>query len=333
MSRLGVAFRLGIVALALTTAPPPRAPEPAVVDLAASADPSAACATFGETWMTHIFDTSALPGGPFYVNDHTLIQGPDGTWHLFGIFNREPMGADNEVDFVHAIAVERSPAKWGEAAFAVVPAPFSIALHADAGIGESHLWAPHVIKSGDRFLMFYNGGGRDDDHASIRLAESFDLYRWARVSVGPLFEDFCAARDPFVVEKDGLFSLYYTRCESLWHKVSGVALRTSTDLRHWSDANMVLVLGDDTLMPNSGYTESPFVFERGGVTILSVTGYPKLWDGTFLYRAESKERFANVPFAKVRSHAGEWLFVEDRAFITHAGPGQSGVWLSRIQGL
>ena len=36
--------------------------------------------------MTRVFDTESLPGGPYYVNDHTLIPSNDGRWHLFGIF-------------------------------------------------------------------------------------------------------------------------------------------------------------------------------------------------------------------------------------------------------
>ena len=40
-------------------------------------------------------------------------------------------------------------------------------------------------------MMVYQGGGADDYHAAIRLAESDDLYRWTRVGHVPLFEDFC----------------------------------------------------------------------------------------------------------------------------------------------
>src|SRR5687767_14949203 len=75
-------------------------------------DPDATCTTVEQAPMVHVFDTRSMEGPPTYVNDHTLVQGPDGTWHLFGIFHREPMGADTEIDFVHAVANERDPAKW-----------------------------------------------------------------------------------------------------------------------------------------------------------------------------------------------------------------------------
>lgn len=40
--------------------------------------------------MVHVFDTTPLTDarGPWYVNDHTLVQGPDRTWHLFGAGQR-----------------------------------------------------------------------------------------------------------------------------------------------------------------------------------------------------------------------------------------------------
>lgn len=332
MKRLPIAAAL--LALLATLYPAPRASTSGdELDLAPTRDPSAACEALDEDWMVHIFDTATMPDGPWYVNDHSLVQAPDGSWHLYGIFNREPMGADNEVRFVHAIAKEPTPSKWTDGSFLPAPPPYTFALAADPGIGESHLWAPHVMKSGARWLMFYNGGGRDDDHASIRLATSEDLYEWARASAAPLFEDYCAARDPMVIERDGVYSMYYTRCESLWHKVSGVALRTSTDLLHWSEPKMALTMGDDTLMPNSGYSESPFVFRRNGVWMLSITEYPRAWDGTYLYRSADPTLFPTTPFAKLRAHAGEWLFEEDRTWLTHAGPGQGGVWLARVKGI
>src|SRR6187549_2802635 len=85
-------------------------------------DPDGTCKTVEQSPMVHVFDTRSMEGPATYVNDHTLVQGPDGAWHLFGIFHREPMGADDEIDFVHAVANERDPAKWDEGAFVAAPA-------------------------------------------------------------------------------------------------------------------------------------------------------------------------------------------------------------------
>lgn len=173
---------------------------------AANAEPSPAGAPLPQSAMIHVFDTTSLAGGPWYVNDHTLVQAPDGVWHLFGIFHHELVDGDAEVDFIHALSDEPDLATWQEGTFHAAPGELSIALTADRSLGETHLWAPHVVAAEGRWFMIYQGGG-DGDHASIRLAESDDLYRWRRASNLPLFEDLCVARDPMLVRRGPLWSL------------------------------------------------------------------------------------------------------------------------------
>jgi hypothetical protein len=294
-------------------------------------DPTARCATFEQGEMVHVFDTTSLPGGPHYVNDHTLVQGPDGSWHLFGIFHTEPMGDDTEVDLIHAVSRQRDPAKWEEGSFEAADEPYRIALHAERAIGETHAWAPHVVAWEGRWLMVYQGGGADDYHASIRLAESDDLYHWERVGHVPLFEDFCEARDPMLVRREGAWALYYSRCDSITRKVSGVAYRLSHDLVHWSEGRMALTMESSPPTSNAAYAESPFVFERGGFFWLSVSAYPIAWDATLVYRSTIPSAFPDAPLTRLRAHAAEWVFdARGRAWLTHAGPGQRGVWVSPI---
>jgi hypothetical protein len=295
------------------------------------ATPPPPCPPLAQGAMIHVFDTTSLEGGPWYVNDHTLTQAPDGLWHLFGIFHHEPVNADAEVDFIHAVSDEPDIATWRDGTFHAAPGDLAIALTADRSLGETHLWAPHVVAAAGRWFMIYQGGGDDGDHASIRLAESDDLYRWRRASNRPLFEDFCVARDPMLVRRDPLWSLYYTRCESPRRRVSGVAHRTSADLVHWSAPTMALTLGEATERFDSGHTESPFVFERGDHHYLSVTAYPIGWDATFVYRSHDPLSFPDAPIGRLRAHAAEWLFDgRGQAYATHAGPGQRGVWISRV---
>lgn len=297
-------------------------------------DPEGTSTIVEQDPMVHVFDTRTIPGPATYVNDHTLVQGPDGAWHLFGIFHREPMGDDTEVDFVHAVASEREPSKWGDGAFVAAPEPHTIALRADPQVGETHLWAPHVVAAEGRWFMIYQGGGADDYHASIRIAESADLYRWSRIGSVPLFDDFCAARDPMLTRRDDVWLMHYTRCESVRRKVSGVAIRSSRDLVHWTEPVMGAVFAAHPPTSNSAYAESPFVFDRGGYHYLSVTAYPLAWDATLLYRSRAPLAFPDVPFTRLRGHAAEWVFDDHGgAFMTHAGPGQRGVWLSRIEGI
>lgn len=311
---------------------PPRGSEPP--------DPLAMSAKLEQGWMVRVFDTASLAAslgepeiGSTYVNDHSLVRGKDGTWHLFGIWHREPFTPDAEVEFIHAVAREPDPAKWDEGAFEVVARPFTVALRADESIGETHIWAPHVVAAEGRYWMTYQGGGADRDKSSIRLAESTDLYRWTRVGQVPLFEDICEARDPMVVRKDDLWAMYYTRCDSTTTRTSGVAYRLSRNLWQWGEPHMVLTLDDAPHIPNSGYTESPFVFERNHHHYLSVTSYPLEWDATMLYRSPAPYAFPSAPFTRLRGHAGEWVSSGDRVFLTHAGPGQRGVLMSEIRGL
>jgi hypothetical protein len=303
-------------------------------------DPGAMSATVTQGPMTRVFDTTEIDEqtAPIltYVNDHTFIQNAkDQTWHLFGIWHKEPFDPSDETTFVHAVAREPDPAKWTEGSFEIAARPFSSALEADRSIGETHIWAPHVAYAEGRYWMAYQGGGADGDHASIRLAESNDLYSWVRIASVPLFEDICEARDPMLVRKDNAWALYYTRCESTSKRTSGVAYRLSRNLVHWTEPKMVLTLDEHPRIPNSGYAESPFVFERGGYHYLSVTSYPLQWNATMLYRSPAPFAFPSAPFTRLRAHAGEWLTSANgqRLFLTHAGPGQRGVLMTEISGI
>jgi hypothetical protein len=314
---------------ALAGAAPPPSTQPA-----GPGDPSKSCAAVEQSAMIHLFDSASLEGGPYYVNDHTLVQGPGGEWHLFGIFNKEPMRDDLEHDFVHAVAGERDPARWTTGSFEAVSEPYRIALHADRALGEKHAWAPHVVRWDGRYMMVYQSGGPDEDHASIRLAESDDLYTWTRVGRLPLFEDFCVARDPMLVRREGAWALYYTRCDSVSGRHSGVAYRLSHDLVHWTEARMALSLEQMPKTSNSAYTESPFVFEHGGSYWLSVSAYPLAWDATLVYRSSVPSSFPDVPYTRLRARAAEWVFGKrGELWLTHAGPGQRGVWMSAIDGM
>src|ERR1035438_6156644 len=52
----------------------------------------------------HVFDPSVGEKEAWYLNDHCLIQGKDGTWHLFGNTQKEPADPDHESFFLHATA-------------------------------------------------------------------------------------------------------------------------------------------------------------------------------------------------------------------------------------
>ncbi len=132
--------------------------------------------------------------------------------------------------------------------------------------------------------------------------------------------------------------VYYTRCASIESPLSGVAYRTSLDLFHWSPPAMALTLGPEMAMRNSGYTESPFVFERKGWFYLTLTSYPVDYDA---YVRLPLALAARVPAARRRPAArprgrvgrGGGDFEAGRLFFTHAGAGKGGVFLQELLGL
>ncbi|WP_437693010.1 DUF2961 domain-containing protein [Sorangium sp. So ce176] len=284
-----------------------------------------------------IFDAHDLPGGPFYVNDHSILQLPDGRWILTGIFRREPYRSDLEREFVLATAPGPGPERWIEAAspsFSMASERFAARALAD----ERWIWAPHVARDRDGSLvMVFHVGTHDPDRSGFRMARSRDGIHWAREG-GTLFEDICVARDPMLVRLGDLWVIYYTRCASRASPRSGVAYRTSPDLARWSPPAMALTLGPETAMPNSGHTESPFVFERKGWFYLTFTSYPVDYDATFVHRSRSPFAFPPRPIARLRAHAAEWVaeggdFDKGRLFFTHAGAGKGGVFLQELFGL
>lgn len=94
---------------------------------------------------------------------------------------------------------------------------------------------------------------------------------------------------------------------------------------------LTLTLESTPAMFNSGYTESPFVFERNGWYYPSVTSYPVAYDATFVYCSHSPFHFSEPPIARLAAHAAEWIFTDSgEAFMTHCGPGQGGVWVSPV---
>jgi hypothetical protein len=282
-----------------------------------------------------ILDTSDLPEGRHYINDHSLLRLTDGRWLLTGIFHLEPSNGRDEREFIHATAPASEPSAW----YALPgpffrPSPQLIALR--AAEDEPWIWAPHVVRDDDSLVMIYHAGVIEPDRAIFHLARSRDGgATWTREG-GTLFEDFCVARDPMLLRLGALWVVYYTRCDTKDSQHSGVAYRLSTNLREFGEPSMALTL--PVARFDSGHTESPFVFHRRGWFYLTVTSYPVDWDATFVYRSRSPFHFPPEPVARLTAHAAEWVaegddFENGRLFFTHAGPGQGGVWLRELFGL
>ncbi len=222
--------------------------------------------------FVRIYDPSVGEAEPWYINDHTFVKDAAGTWHLFGITHAEPMAPFDELNFAHATA----PAllgPWTKQPFALTVAP---------ELGETHLWAPHVITHDGRYWMFYCAGGAAKSTYRIHLATSDDCYTWTRHPANPLVVDGYEARDPMVLHVDDRWIMYYTATSEPSGGNFVVAATESTDLVHWS--GRTIVYRDPLSGTMAGPTESPFVLARDGRFLLMIG--PD-WEGILAARARA----------------------------------------------
>ncbi|MFG3404321.1 hypothetical protein [Streptomyces sp. NPDC048142] len=283
-----------------------------------SAAMSAESVTSGD--FVRIYDPSAGESRPWYINDHTFIRDEaTGTWHLFGITHAEPADPEDEDSFAHATA----PSLQG---------PWTkqpMALNVDPSYGESHLWAPHVIRSGSTYYMFYAGGQTEGDlsRSQINLATSTDLRHWERRAEGPLFRDGLEARDPMVTRVGDQWVMYYTATETATGGRNVVAYRTSSDLITWGPRSIAFTASGD------GWTESPYVMQRDGLWHLFIGGSSATdYVGAEVYASADPFRFSSSgQVGRLPSHAAEVVPDQNgKLWVSSAGWGNGGVDLAPL---
>jgi hypothetical protein len=302
-----------------------------------------------------IYDPSIGEQEPWYINDHSIIRGPDGAWHLFGITRQEPPNWMEEQSFAHATAPALTAAPWRKQPYA---------LTADyAEHGEVHLWAPHVIEHAGTYYMYYCAGAgtaptrtevtrqnRDSQNYRTHLATSTDLRTWVRHPANPMFTDGWDARDPMVLRLPedapgtgpdgqplaGKWILYYTATDPVDGGNHVVACRVSDDLVNWSDR--AIAYRDPTIGRGGGTTESPFVVHRGDWYYLFIAprggpGNGYAYAGTDVFRSRDPLQFASEDIVgHIPAHAGEVVRDTDGTwYITHCGWGQGGVYLAPLR--
>jgi beta-fructofuranosidase len=276
--------------------------------------------------FTKIYDPSEQEEG-WYINDHCLIRGDDGLWHMFGITHAEPANPQDEKHFAHATAKTLLQSQWQKQDFA---------LSVDPVWHERHLWAPHVIRHDDLYYMFYCAGDEDDALYRIHLATSTDLWNWQRHAANPMLQDGYHARDPMVLRVGDEWLMYYTATSGPYSGNHVVACVRSSDLLHWSDKRVVLV--HERTGTYGGPCESPFVVQRGKYFYLFAgpeAGYDDTetgYRGQVVYRSDDAfhwERSQQVGI--IDAHASEIVRDETgRWFVTHCGWGQGGLYIAPL---
>jgi hypothetical protein len=246
---------------------------------------------------------------PWCINDHALIQGPDRTWHLFGITHPKPLDffKDPGRRLAHATASSLRQGPWQARPPAVT---------ADTErYREYLLWAPHVIRYRSAYYLFVCVGDRDTHRYRLHLLTSPDLRTWTRHPDNPLVSDGFDGRDPMVLPLRGGWVMYYTATSTPDGGNHVVACVTSRDLVHWSSRRVAFV--HPQVGTFGGPTESPFVVQRGeryylflcdnDQTDVYVSPDPFHWD-----IADKAGRIHSHASEIVRDAAGHW-------YISHAG--------------
>ena len=221
------------------------------------------------------------------IADHAWIEDAHGAHHLF--FQNEDWGAGS--DIVHYVTTDLQALTY-----------VGVALQKNPGGWDSRaLWAPHIVRHGHTYFMFYTGtsGTGTSMKQRLGLATSTDLVTWTRTPVnlcpgtsgdGCIYE--CAeswttwgqpgahnqqCRDPFVLW-DGehrRWVLFATARSTNGYGVVTVA--TSSDLMHWAGAGYIdatrLLIGGSGSQPVGGQAENPYVLFRGGTYTLLFTDW------------------------------------------------------------
>ena len=257
-------------------------PNPATLDLPALVEP---------------VRNSDTPAGPHSheCEDHHIFKSTDGAWHLWGCIRNTTVGRI----LYRWEGINLTEAPWqptGEIIRVDRDAGESLAHHG----GEERIQSPFVVMVDGTYFMFYGGGGsgineegkllnpRDPDMAGqMCMLTSSDGRYWkrhlnedgqSRVFVGPI-----AARDPCLINIDGLWTIYYAGYHGQEDGQAGFYARTSSDLIHWSGRKLVHL--DPRYGGHPWQSECPHVVYRDGYYYLFRTVHYASSE-TYVFRSE-----------------------------------------------
>lgn len=275
----------------------------------------------------------------WHVNDHAFVRGPDDLWHMFGIAWPDPgVKPGPPRGFLeHATSPLLEGSEWTRR---------DPVLELREGLGETVMWAPHVVEHAGTFYLFACTGGPDPTRWGLGLATSKDLIRWERASDRPLFRDGFQARDPMVIRlpEERKWVMYYTATEEPEGGRHAVAYRTSDDLARWSERRVAFL--DDHRGTDYGPTESPFVVHRGGYYYLFLgprpydrptPGRPNFrhpgYVGTDVFASRDWRSWTKgQAVGHIPAHAPEVVRERgDRWYVSHCGIAQGGLFLAPLR--
>ena len=251
-------------------------------------------------------------------------MGFDGRWHVFGIWHPEPAAPLDETMFLHASADDLEGAQW---------TIHDSVLHARTELGETHVWAPHVIHHEGRYWMFYAGGTEDHTAYRMTLATSEDLFTWTPHEQ-ILFEDGFDARDPMVIHDGQRWLMYYTRNSVATAASTRWGVRTSEDLLTWSEP---AVAYESTVSGSyGGPTESPVRGAQGrglGPVRVRVHETTAPWPTSRPIRCASRTPGRSTWTSTSTAPRSSPIQATGRTWITGGGWGRGGLSIRELQSL
>jgi len=233
----------------------------------------------GQWWtVAHNPDLGPLTGEKQQPVDFSVWQAADGTWQLWSCIRGTKCGGNTRL-FYRWEGRRLTDPDWQ---------PMGIAMQADANHGETPggLQAPHVVRAGNEYLMFYG----DWEHICLakgRDGKTFDRWLYRDGKAGMFGEGEGAnTRDPMAIRIGETWHCYYTAFPD---QKGAVYCRTSGDLRAWSHSTVVAFGGRAGTGPYSA--ECPHVVHRDGCYYLFRTQQYVNPPETSVYRSKSPMHF------------------------------------------
>jgi hypothetical protein len=256
--------------------------------------------------------------------DFAVWQAADGTWQLWSCIRHtaEPGRTRLFYRWQGARITERD---WR---------PMGIAMQADPNFGEIEggLQAPHVIRTGREYLMYYG----DWEHICRARGEDGKTFARELLADGKsgIFTEGPGnnTRDVMLLQIGRLWHAYYTAYPQ---KKGAVYVRTSEDLRQWSPSRMVAFGGSSGEGPFAA--ECPFVYfhqESGHYYLFRTQAYGK-FAKTSVYRSKDPTDFGinddrylvcTLPIA-----APEIVQHEGQLYIAALLPELNGIQIARLK--
>lgn len=184
--------------------------------------------------------------------DFAVWQAADGTWQLWSCIRGTTAGSPGGMGrfFYRWEGKHLTDSNWR---------PMGVAMEADPALGETPggLQAPHVVKVGDTWHMFY-GDWVNICHATSKDGKTFTRVIQSNGKTGMFSEGpEVNTRDIMLLLHEGQWYGYYT-CHP--NKQGMDCVRITKDFRTWTDSTVVAFGGQATTGPWSA--ECPHVVKR-----------------------------------------------------------------------